>query len=47
MKKISLLVLTVLALGLTAAPSAAQFTLNNEEVCTQPGYNMDPRCQGQ
>jgi hypothetical protein len=46
MRKISLLVLTVLALGLTTAPTAAQFTINNEEVCSQPGYNMDPRCEG-
>ncbi|MDB5652332.1 MAG: hypothetical protein JWL62_3852 [Hyphomicrobiales bacterium] len=43
MKRTALLILTTIMITLGGGPTIAQ-ALNNEVVCSQPGYKHDPRC---
>lgn len=44
MKRIAILI--VAAFAVISGSTVAQ-AINNEAVCGQPGYTMDPRCVGQ
>jgi hypothetical protein len=43
MTRISLLILAAM---IVAGSSTATSALNNEFICSQPGYAMDQRCSG-
>ncbi|MDO9440851.1 MAG: hypothetical protein Q7T73_08170 [Beijerinckiaceae bacterium] len=46
MKKLAMLILMAVVSLTALTPVSMAQSFNNEAVCTQPGYGMDPRCVG-